>query len=194
MPRARWDRRSGATRTRSSCRATAITAAGGKVGGFSATGGVDTKLRLLELEGTALPADAAVHRGRRLVDVGRRRRRAAAGGRPGAAPPDRPGRLVRRSPPRRTSSVFAALLEAIVLQQLSGKAAATIHARVLALAAGHPRRAPGPTRSWRCPTTRCRGAGLSQAKLRGRARPRAAHGRRLRCRPCAGCAAWTTRR
>ncbi len=33
-----------------------VTAAGGKVGGFSATGGVAVKVRLLELEGTPLPA------------------------------------------------------------------------------------------------------------------------------------------
>jgi methylated-DNA-[protein]-cysteine S-methyltransferase len=36
-----------------------VTAAGGKVGGFSATGGIATKLRLLELEGTALPGALA---------------------------------------------------------------------------------------------------------------------------------------
>ena len=48
--RARWDRRRGKIRSRSSCRATACwrPAAGG---GFSAAGGVTTKLRLLEIEG-----------------------------------------------------------------------------------------------------------------------------------------------
>ena len=36
-----------------------VLAAGGKVGGFSATGGVGTKLRILDLEGTELDGVAA---------------------------------------------------------------------------------------------------------------------------------------
>ena len=35
-----------------------VTAAGGKLGGFSARGGADTKLKLLEIEGAAAAADA----------------------------------------------------------------------------------------------------------------------------------------
>jgi methylated-DNA-[protein]-cysteine S-methyltransferase len=35
-----------------------VTAAGGKLGGFSARGGADTKLRLLEIEGAAAAAEA----------------------------------------------------------------------------------------------------------------------------------------
>lgn len=63
-----------------------------------------------------------------------------------------------------TSSLFAALSEAIVHQQLNGKAAATIHARVCAL---FPRSHAGPT-PWnilRAPDEKLRGAGLSASKL-----------------------------
>jgi 3-methyladenine DNA glycosylase/8-oxoguanine DNA glycosylase len=65
------------------------------------------------------------------------------------------------SPPR-TQSVFAALAESIVYQQLSGKAAATILGRVVALY--HPKRFPGPSDVLDTPPQRLRGAGLSAAK------------------------------
>ena len=132
-----------------------VTAAGGKVGGFSATGGVDTKLRLLELEGTALPGarpvdslDEAVERLRAADPVLRRLI-------------DRVGPC--RFAPQRTNSVFAALLETIVHQQLSGKAAATIHARVLALVP-RTRTGPSPEALLALPDDALRGAGLSRAK------------------------------
>jgi 3-methyladenine DNA glycosylase/8-oxoguanine DNA glycosylase len=65
---------------------------------------------------------------------------------------------------RRTSGVFAALAEAIVYQQLNGKAAATIFARVCAL---FPRARAGPTAGQiLCASDeRLRGAGLSRPKL-----------------------------
>ena len=57
---------------------------------------------------------------------------------------------------RPAQSVFAALAEAIVYQQLNGKAAAAIFARVCAL---FPEGAPTPERmppsSWRTPSTDC---------------------------------------
>jgi len=63
-----------------------------------------------------------------------------------------------------TPSLFGALAEAIVHQQLNGKAAATIHARVCAL---FPRAQEGPTPAHilRASDERLRGAGLSAAKL-----------------------------
>jgi 3-methyladenine DNA glycosylase/8-oxoguanine DNA glycosylase len=63
-----------------------------------------------------------------------------------------------------TSTLFGALAEAIVHQQLNGKAAATIHARVCAL---FPRAREGPTPAHilRTPDDKLRGAGLSAAKL-----------------------------
>jgi len=61
-----------------------------------------------------------------------------------------------------TQSMFAALAEAIVYQQLSGSAAATILGRVVALY--HPRRFPAPDDVLETPPERLRGAGLSGAK------------------------------
>lgn len=65
---------------------------------------------------------------------------------------------------KRTPGIFAALAEAIVYQQLSGKAAATIYGRVCAL---FPRAHDGPTAAHilRAPDETLRGAGLSRPKL-----------------------------
>jgi DNA-3-methyladenine glycosylase II len=57
---------------------------------------------------------------------------------------------------------FLALLRAIVYQQLAGRAAAAIHARVLALFDG----APAPETLLALPPDKLRGAGLSEAKTR----------------------------
>lgn len=64
--------------------------------------------------------------------------------------------------PQPTQSLFAALARAIVYQQLSGQAAATILGRVVALYA--PRRFPGPRDILATPPERLRAAGLSAAK------------------------------
>jgi 3-methyladenine DNA glycosylase/8-oxoguanine DNA glycosylase len=64
--------------------------------------------------------------------------------------------------PTRTQSLFAALLESIVYQQLSGKAAETILSRVLALY--RPRRFPRPDDLVATPDARLRTAGLSRNK------------------------------
>jgi 3-methyladenine DNA glycosylase/8-oxoguanine DNA glycosylase len=65
---------------------------------------------------------------------------------------------------QRTPSLFGALAEAIVYQQLTGKAAATIFNRVCAL---FPRTPEGPTaeRILRTSDDRLRSAGLSRAKV-----------------------------
>ncbi len=65
--------------------------------------------------------------------------------------------------PGRHGTPFEALLRAIAYQQLSGKAAATIHGRVLDL---FPKRRPDPNRLLALPETRLREAGLSGAKTR----------------------------
>jgi O-6-methylguanine DNA methyltransferase len=140
-----------------------VLAAGGKSGGFSATGGVTTKLRLLSIEGAKGgqaslfagdgafgfdPAVAVEHvRGSdpalaRLIDaVGPFRMQLAA-----------------------TQSLFVALAQAIVYQQLNGKAAATIFGRVCAL---FPRSHGGPTPEdiLRASDEKLRGAGVSRSKL-----------------------------
>jgi 3-methyladenine DNA glycosylase/8-oxoguanine DNA glycosylase len=64
--------------------------------------------------------------------------------------------------PQPTQSLFAALARAIVYQQLSGAAAATILGRVRALFA--PRRFPTPRDLLAMPPERLRAAGLSTAK------------------------------
>jgi O-6-methylguanine DNA methyltransferase len=140
-----------------------VVAAGGKLGGFSAAGGAGTKRRLLAIEG-ARPS------GLPLFDGDRRHARqlAAAVAHLRAADPVL-GRLIDAVGPcrlelRRTTSLFLALLEAIVYQQLNGKAAATIHGRVCAL---FPRSPVGPTAQalLRIPDDRLRGAGLSRPKM-----------------------------
>jgi DNA-3-methyladenine glycosylase II len=68
-----------------------------------------------------------------------------------------------RMQPHRDGEHFHALLRAIVYQQLSGKAAATIHARILALFDdGLPR----PEQFATVPDEALRGAGLSKQKIR----------------------------
>lgn len=63
--------------------------------------------------------------------------------------------------PRTMTSPFEALLRSIVYQQLSGKAAATIHGRLTAL---FPSGTPTPDALLALPDDALRGAGLSRAK------------------------------
>jgi 3-methyladenine DNA glycosylase/8-oxoguanine DNA glycosylase len=63
---------------------------------------------------------------------------------------------------QKTSTLFAALAEAIVYQQLTGKAAATIFGRVRALC---PRSKLSAAQLLALPDEALRGAGLSQSKL-----------------------------
>lgn len=65
--------------------------------------------------------------------------------------------------PRRPAAPFPALMRAIVYQQLSGKAAATIHGRVLALFPG--RGHPSPEQLLAVDESVLRSAGLSQNKM-----------------------------
>jgi methylated-DNA-[protein]-cysteine S-methyltransferase len=139
-----------------------VLAADGRVGGFSANGGIATKLRLLDIEGERANGTA-------LVD--------GDGGY--GFDPDAAMTHLRASDPAlgrlfdavgpfrmridRVPSVFLALAEAIVYQQLTGRAAATIFARVRAL---FPRAHQGPTpeQILRASDAKLRGAGLSRAK------------------------------
>lgn len=141
-----------------------VLATNGKIGGFSANGGITTKLRLLSIESTQSKSQLALFEGD-----------GAFGFDPGIAIDH-----VRQSDPTvahlidtvgpfrmqldRTPSIFVALAEAIVYQQLHGKAAATIYARVCAL---FPRAHHGPTAEQilRTPDSKLRGAGLSRNKL-----------------------------
>jgi len=132
-----------------------VLAAGGAPGGFSAPGGVIAKQRLLALEGVTLAVDhglpfdpvaATDHikaRDRRLAKL-----------------IERVGPF--RLRPAELQSPFEALLESIVYQQLTGKVAAVILARVVALF--KPRRFPRPADVAAMPEEKLRSAGLSRAK------------------------------
>ena len=139
-----------------------VLAAGGKTGGFSANGGITTKLRLLSIEGaqaqTGLFDDDGVLGFDPRVAV--EHLRAADTALAHLIDTVGPFRLQLK----KTSSTFAMLAEAIVHQQLTGKAAATIFARVCAL---FPRAHQGPTaeRILRVSDERLRAAGLSRAKV-----------------------------
>jgi methylated-DNA-[protein]-cysteine S-methyltransferase len=144
-----------------------VLAAGGKTGGFTATGGVDTKLRMLALEGAARPVVPEPQLFDGNAGLGFDWRKAV-------------GHLKKVDPKlarvidatgaatalelKKTPSLFGALAEAIVYQQLSGKAAATIYGRVCAL---FPRAPHGPTAEHihRVGDERLRAAGLSAAKV-----------------------------
>jgi methylated-DNA-[protein]-cysteine S-methyltransferase len=140
-----------------------VLAAGGRVGGFSANGGVSTKLRMLAIErrdgeSSSLfdgagefgfdPAAAVAHL--RDADAGLARLIEAVG----------PFRMRLH----KTPSLFFALSEAIVYQQLNGRAAATIFARVRALFP-RPHEGPTPAQLLRASDEKLRGAGLSGGKL-----------------------------
>ena len=142
-----------------------VLAAGGRVGGFSAAGGITTKLRLLAIEGRhGNGTSGSLFDGDGGLDfdadeaVAYLRQRDA-----------KMARLMDQVGPFRlqlkhTSNLFLALAEAIVYQQLTGKAAATIFARVRAL---FPRAHEGftPDQILRVSDEKLRSAGLSQGKL-----------------------------
>jgi len=139
-----------------------VLAAGGKIGGFSAQGGVATKRRMLAIEGVQLNGAAPLIEENGGLgfdpDVAVAHLRAAD---PTLA------RVIDEIGPfcmqiRPAPSVFAVLLRAIVNQQLNGKAAAVILARVSAL---FPRGAPTAARLLRIPDEKLRGAGLSGSKV-----------------------------
>lgn len=102
-----------------------VLAANGKPGGFTAYGGVATKARLLALEGVKLDASEVSYDVNEALRALRR------------ADPEL-GKLIERVGPFRLAresakSTFASLARAIVYQQLTGRAAATIFGRVVAL-------------------------------------------------------------
>ena len=140
-----------------------VLAANGKIGGFSASGGVVTKLKLLAFErASAIRGDLFDGDGGFPFD------RDEAVATLKAADPTL-ARLIESVGPFRlelkhASSVFAALAESIVYQQLNGRAAETIFTRLRAL---FPRGHEGPKAEQilRAPDAKLRGAGLSQAKL-----------------------------
>jgi len=141
-----------------------VLAAGGKSGGFSANGGVTTKLRLLAIEGAPAAGQLGLFDGDGAFDfdpeVAIAHLRASDAALARLIDAVGPFRLELK----KTPSLFGALAEAIVYQQLTGKAAATIYGRVCAL---FPRAHAGPTAEHilRAPAAKLRAAGLSRAKV-----------------------------
>jgi methylated-DNA-[protein]-cysteine S-methyltransferase len=141
-----------------------VLAAGGRSGGFSAPGGVATKLRLLAIESGHAERQPALFDGDGAFPFDPVRAVAELR----AADSDL-AKLIDTVGPftmqlKRTTSVFGALAESIVHQQLSTKAAATIYARMCAL---FPSVVQGPTAEHllRASDEKLRSAGLSRAKI-----------------------------
>ncbi len=127
-----------------------VLAAGGALGGFSAPGGTDLKVRLLHREGVVLsPRHQAGldHLARADRALGRVIRRAG---------PYLPAFGDRRDP-------YDVLVTSIVHQQLAVKAAATIARRVRALTPGSA--FPSPQELRQLSDAELRGAGLSSQKI-----------------------------
>jgi methylated-DNA-[protein]-cysteine S-methyltransferase len=142
-----------------------VLGAGGKVGGFSANGGATTKLRMLAIEGVE-PHGARRSSGMPAGGLGFDPQGAVKHLR--ATDPVL-GRLIDAVGPLRielttTRSIFGALAQAIVYQQLSGKAAETIYRRVCGLS-GSIRSGPSAERILALSDATLRGAGLSRAKV-----------------------------
>jgi methylated-DNA-[protein]-cysteine S-methyltransferase len=136
-----------------------VLAAGGKLGGFSASGGVDTKVRMLRIE----QAQRSLFDGDGQLGFDPALAVAAL-----RAADAKLKRLIDKIGPCRlqlktTPSIFAALAESIVYQQLHGKAAATIFARVRALFP-RARGALTPAQILSASEAELRGAGLSNGK------------------------------
>jgi methylated-DNA-[protein]-cysteine S-methyltransferase len=145
-----------------------VLAAGGKSGGFSAVGGVDTKLRMLAIEGARATEPRADQKGLFDAETGYGFDPRVALAHVRASDP-RMAALIDAKGPfalelKSTSSVFVALAEAIVYQQLSVKAAGTIFGRVCALFP-RGRGGPKPEHVLRATDASLRGAGLSNAKM-----------------------------
>jgi methylated-DNA-[protein]-cysteine S-methyltransferase len=139
-----------------------VLAAGGKVGGFSADGGITTKLRLLSIEAGQSNGASAASEGDMSFDSKAAVQHLRASDPVLARLVDAVGPF--RMQRNKAASIFMALAQAIVYQQLNGKAAAAIFARVRAL---FPRAHEGPTpeQILRASDQKLRGAGLSRSKL-----------------------------
>ncbi len=141
-----------------------VTAAGGAAGGFSAHGGLRTKARLLAREGASLTAELRSL----VVRIGDPSFDSAAAV---AALSERDpvlGALIAKVGAfgltrAVATSTYDSLARAVVYQQLTGKAAATIFARVAALGDGEA--CPQPILLLALSDAALRGAGLSAAKV-----------------------------
>ena len=146
-----------------------VVGAGGKLGGFSANGGVITKARLLSLESPAVLKKTTTERGteQRGTERGFGFDAKTAIAHLKRVDPVM-ARFMDRAGPfdlviNPADSVFGMLAEAIVYQQLTGKAAAAIFQRVCQLYSPDAKR-PKPKQILGSTEEQLRGAGLSKAK------------------------------
>lgn len=143
-----------------------VLAANGKLGGFTANGGVDTKQRMLQIEGVVPGGTPKRSKATSKSAYPFNTRSALKHLRADtqlAALIDRIGTFGMEI--NATHDLFLALARAIVYQQLHGKAAATIFRRVSEL---FPRSGEGVFTARdivRCADDKLRGAGLSQNKM-----------------------------
>lgn len=141
-----------------------VLAAGGKIGGFSAQGGVATKLRMLAIEGVQANGTPQLFDGDSAFgfdpNIAVAHLRSSDAALAGVIDTVGPFRMQLST----SQSIFGALAKAIVYQQLTGKAAATIFARLCAL---FPRAHNGPTADQILGASddELRGVGLSRSKL-----------------------------
>ncbi|HTF90789.1 MAG TPA: methylated-DNA--[protein]-cysteine S-methyltransferase [Planctomycetota bacterium] len=152
-----------------------VLAAGDRLGGFSAAGGIELKARLLRAESAPAAKLLATPKSRTIVARATKTARRAPkslgfdaelalshlrqSDAQLAALIDRVPFSLELSP---YTSTFEALLRTIVYQQLNGKAASTIHGRVVELLPG---KRIDPRALLAIEETALRGAGLSRAKV-----------------------------
>jgi O-6-methylguanine DNA methyltransferase len=134
-----------------------VLAAGNRPGGFSAPGGLATKARMLEIEGAAIGLPATIKSLRDLKRVAAVLRK---------KDPQLAGCLAKpiEFRLRLHHSPYETLIEAVVHQQLSPKAATAILGRVKDLYPGS--NIPDPAALLATPDAHFRSAGLSRAKTR----------------------------
>ena len=142
-----------------------VLAANGKLGGFTAFGSTDTKQRMLQIEGATLKPTNQKKRPAKQTysfNAGKALKHLRTVDAQLGKLIDTVGAF--RMKVDQTQDVFLALAEAIVYQQLHGKAAATIFRRVCEL---FPKSGEFFTAKdiKRCADDKLRGAGLSQNKL-----------------------------
>ena len=140
-----------------------VLAAGAKVGGFSAHGGTATKLRMLAIEGALVNGAPAPFVGDAKLgfdpNVAVEHLRTSDAALAGVIDTVGPFRMELKKAP----NIFGALAEAIVYQQLTGKAAATIFARLCALFSS-VHQSPTARQILGATDEALRGVGLSRSK------------------------------
>lgn len=135
-----------------------VISAGGKLGGFSGPGGVNQKIALLDAEGVCLvPPRVIASNAQWLKAIATLQKQEPL-----------LGKLIARTPPfaftpHLQDEPLSSLIKAVISQQLSVKAAATIHQRVIALI--HEDGVPHPEKLLSTPEAELRAAGLSFMKI-----------------------------